>query len=112
MYACVYFVLRSWMNGGKKKLWKDVQNVIHRFKSDPSQNDCEFLLLSGVSKQPILTHLAKIGKGEKLDKWIPHGNLHYATSSPQKGILFKLNCKIWWEVNLIETNRKFNKKKQ
>ncbi|GFS32886.1 histone-lysine N-methyltransferase SETMAR [Nephila pilipes] len=41
-------------------------------EANSSQSARELSLMYNVSKQTILTHLAKIGKVKKLDKWIPH----------------------------------------
>ncbi|GFU06870.1 histone-lysine N-methyltransferase SETMAR [Nephila pilipes] len=41
-------------------------------KANSSQSARELSLMYIVSKQTILTHLGKIGKVKKLDKWIPH----------------------------------------
>ncbi|GFT46944.1 planarian mariner-8 gene [Nephila pilipes] len=53
-------------------------------EANSSQSARELSLMYNVSKQTILTHLAKIGKVKKLDKWI----LHELTDAQKKRRLF------------------------
>jgi len=41
-------------------------------ETDPGQSARELSLISDISKQTILTHLAQIDKVKKLDKWVSH----------------------------------------